>query len=75
MRLDFAFDLNGLVSIHVITNPPNDSVAIACYSEEDDQLISTFEALAKENQWSSNQIVEWCIINEFQYQILNEYMQ
>ena len=65
------FNTNGLKSINFINQYVEHIIAIAAYSDDDEELISMFISYHLQNPQSVEEIVEFCDINNFDYRILS----
>lgn len=54
------FPEENIKSIRIISATLSQPIAIACYSREDEELVSGLESIIKENGYTSADVMSWC---------------
>lgn len=70
MKPALCFNPSGLKKIHFFTEDINFPVAIAIYSEQEEMKVSYLLANIKLGDFDTEDICEWCIEHQIQYQVI-----
>jgi cupin superfamily acireductone dioxygenase involved in methionine salvage len=54
------FPTENLKSIRIISAALSHPIAIACYSQEDEELVAGLESIIKQNGYTCADVVSWC---------------
>lgn len=65
------FDPEGLMKIHFFTDGLEYPIAIAVYSEKEEELLRNMEEMFPTSGFTTMDIVEWCNENELEYVMLD----
>lgn len=58
-----------LKSIRIISAAISQPIAIACYSQEDEDLVSGIESVIKSNGYTCADLISWCESKNLQFSV------